>query len=99
MAQYDVYTIAGSEDLFLELQHKTIQGLSTKVGAPLVKKLSGDRPIARLQPEFLVGGRNYIMLTQYLFSLPASDLREPIANLLENDYRITSAVDLLFHGN
>lgn len=98
MAQYDVCTIAGSDDLFLELQHRTIQSLSTKVGAPLVRQLPGDRPIPRLQPEFAIGGRSYIMLTQHLFSVPASDLREPIANLLENDYRITSAVDLLFHG-
>jgi hypothetical protein len=98
MAQYDVYAIAGSGDLFLELQHKTVQSLSTKVGAPLVRKLPGDRPIPGLQPELVVGGQSYIMLTQHLFSIPTSELRKPIANLLENDYRITSAVDLLFHG-
>jgi hypothetical protein len=38
------------------------------------------------------------MMTQYIFSVPASDLRERLANLGDFDYRISSALDLLFHG-
>ena len=98
MAQYDVYAILGSDDLFLELQSNRVQGLSTKIGTPLVRKLPSDRPIFRLQPEFVVAGQPHIMLTQYLFALPVSDLRQRLANLSELDYRISSALDLLFHG-
>ena len=98
MAQYDVYAISGSSDLFLELQANNVQGLSTKIGAPLIARGPFDRPIHRLQPEFDVGGRTYIMLTQHIFSIPATDLKELRANLIASDYRITSALDLLFHG-
>lgn len=98
MAQYDVYAIFGTDDLFLELQSNRVQGLSTKIGAPLVRKLPSDRPIFRLQPEFYVAGQPHIMMTQYIFSVPASDLRERLANLRDFDYRISSALDLLFHG-
>ena len=97
-AQYDVYSIAGSNDLFLELQANNVQGLSTKIGAPLIAKGRFDRPIHRLQPEFDIGGRTYIMLTQHIFSIPAADLKDLHANLLASDYRITSALDLLFLG-
>lgn len=75
-----------------------VQGLFMRVGAPLIRKAALDRPIPRLQPELLVGGQIYIMLTQHLLSIPASDLREPITSLVDSDYRITSALDLLFHG-
>ena len=98
MAQYDVYAISDSNDLFLKLQSNRIQGLTTKIGAPLVRKLPSDRPILKLQPEFFIAGQPYIMLTQYILSVPASDLRERLANLKDFDYRITSAIDLLFHG-
>ena len=98
MAQYDVYAIAGSTDLFLELQANNVHGLSTKIGAPLIAKSPFDRPIPKLQPEFDVGGRTYIMLTQHIFSIPAAHLKELRANLVGSDYRITSALDLLFHG-
>lgn len=36
MAQYDVYSIAGTDDLFLDLQANRVQGLSTRIGAPLI---------------------------------------------------------------
>lgn len=98
MAQYDVYEIAGSDDLFLELQANRVQGLATRIGAPLVAKTPFDRPIPKLQPEFVVDGRPFIMLTQHVFSLPASDLMKRRANLIAFEYRITSALDLLFHG-
>jgi hypothetical protein len=96
LAQYD--SIAGSNDLFLELQANNVQGLSTKIGAPLIAKAPFDRPIHRLQPELDVGGRIYIMLTQHIFSMPTADLKDLRANLVASDYRITSALDLLFHG-
>lgn len=98
LAQYDVYSIAGSSDLFLELQANNVQGLSTKIGAPLIIKGRFDRPIHRLQPELDIGERTYTMLTRHIFSIPAADLKEPRANLVASDYRITSALDLLFHG-
>jgi toxin CcdB len=98
MAQYDVYSILGTDDLFLEVQSNRVQGLNTRIGAPLVRKLPSDRPIFRLQPEFFVAGQPHIMLTQYIFSLPVSDLRERLANFRDFDYRISSALDLLFHG-
>ena len=66
MAQYDVLAIAGSSDLFLELQANRVQGLSTKIGAPLIVKGPYDRPIPGLQPELEVGGRTYIMLMQHI---------------------------------
>jgi toxin CcdB len=98
MAQYDVFAIAGSNDLFLELQANRVQGISTRVGVPLVRKAPSDKPIPRLQPTLVVRGQVYIMLTQHIFSLPAADLRERLDNISGEDYRITSALDLLFHG-
>ena len=68
MTQYDVFAIAGSADLSLELQANRVQGLSTKIGAPLIVKRPYDRPIPGLQ------------------------------NVEASEYRITSALDRLFHG-
>ena len=98
MAQYDVYALAGSDDLFLELQANRVQGISTRVGAPLVRKSPSDKPIHRLQPTLVIRDQAYVMLTQHIFSLPAADLKERIDNISGEDYRITSALDLLFHG-
>ena len=98
MAKFDVYSIEGSKDLFLELQANRLQGLVTKIGAPLVLKTAGDRPIPKLQPELVVSGKTYVMLTEHLFSVPAADLKNKLTTLIESDYRITSALDLLFGG-
>jgi hypothetical protein len=96
MAQYDVFALDKSEDLFLELQAGNLQELPTRIGAPLILKTPFHKPVNRLHVELPVGGRTYIMLTHHLFSVP--DLWQKIGNVAGEEYKISTALDMLFYG-
>lgn len=98
MAQYDVYAIVGSQDLMLDLQANVLYGLSSRMIAPLVLSNPFFTPAPRLNPAFRINDDIYVMITQLMTSVPASQLRNPVANLAQKHDQISNALDMLFVG-
>ena len=92
MAQYDVFAIAGSSDLFLELQANRVQGLSTKIGCAAGR----ERPVRSTYSGIAAGARGGHHAHAAYPLIPTSDLKDRRAHIAASEYRITSALDLLF---
>ena len=98
MARYDVYRIAGNTGFVLDCQADVLRGLNTRFVIPLLPP--DEAPIAgeRLNPAFTVAGEEVIMYTQFAASIPAGQLREPVASLADEHLSIMSALDMLLTG-
>ncbi len=103
MAQYDVYRNPSDRTrraipLLLAVQHDSISETASVVMIPLVTPLKSTRS-SRLYPLLSIGGKDYMLLTPDLASLPRSLLSEPVANLLAEREKIVAALDILLVGS
>ena len=103
MAQFDVYTnpvtaARRAYPLVIALQSDLIALGSEVVVAPMAPRRLLAGASGRLTPIVRVDDLDYIVITQSLTSLPASDLERRIANLQSYRQSLTAAVDLLFFG-
>jgi toxin CcdB len=103
MAHFDVYPNPAVAErkhtpYLLDLQNDYIDGLSTRVVAPL-RKAAAFGPRARnLNPMFTVSDEDLVLDASTLGALPVSLLRKPVANLRGARVPIQEALDTLF-GN
>lgn len=97
MAYLQAYAAPGGGWL-LDVQSDLIDVIATRVVVPLVPASSSPPPAGRLNPAMSVRGEMAVAVTQSLSAVPASILREPVADLASERDRITAALDMLFHG-
>lgn len=102
MAQYDVYRNPSERTrrtipYLLAVQHDAISETASVVMVPLVPPLRTSKP-SRLYPQFTIDGKDYMMLTPDLASLPRSALSTPVANLTRDRNKIVAALDILLVG-
>lgn len=97
MAKLDIYELADGM-LVLDCQADLLSALNTRVVAPLTPTEQGAKPLSRLNPLFDVGGRRFIMDTQFIASVPVRELGSPIGSLNDCDAEVSNALDMLFIG-
>jgi toxin CcdB len=94
-----MFTTARAGDGFLlEVQADLLDELNTRVVIPLVPYAPKMKIIRRLNPVFLINGRQYALFTHLIGTIPAARLAEPRANLVRHHDDIVSALDMLFQG-
>lgn len=104
MAQFDVYRnpIRASRTripYLLDVQSDLLEPLATRIVVPLCKPdVLGGKPAERLNPVFVVEGRNVLMLTPELAGVPRRVLGEQVANLAAESSTIVAALDLAITG-
>ena len=98
MARYDIYRSAEDDTYLLDVQSNLLRHLNTRVVVPLLPPNVAPVPGRRLNPSFAIGGKNYIMVTQFMSALAASELREVEGNLSKHHFEIVGALDMLFQG-
>jgi len=98
MARFDVYENPQGHGYLLDVQANLLDGLNTRVVVPLMLPSEAPAPAERLNPKFNVGGINFIMVTQFLATLPRSELCDPAGSLEHHHIDITNALDMLFQG-
>ena len=103
VARLDVYanpdaTEAARTPFFLDVQNDHIQGLKTRVVAPLWAQAWLAVPMEDLNPTFTVAGQAVVMDTPALGAVPAALLRRPVANLASDQLAIQNALDALLGG-
>jgi toxin CcdB len=98
MARYDYYRNPAGAGYLLDVQSDLTAGLSTRVVIPLLSQDRAPMPAKRLNPLFAIGGASYVMATQFLAAIPASELRDFQGSLERERDAIVNALDMLFFG-
>lgn len=104
MAQFDVYRNANPATrarihYLLDVQSELLDSLATRVVVPSCKPgLLKGRLAERLNPLFVVEGREVAMLTPEIAGVPAKALGEVIGNLSSQRGAIIGALDLVITG-
>jgi len=96
MSKYDVYET--SDGYLVDVQADILSQLNLRVVIPLMTPDKAPAPARRLNPSFQINNQEFILVTQYLGSVPTKDLTKPIANLSDQFAEITNALDMLFQG-
>ncbi|MDL2400105.1 CcdB family protein [Rhizobium mayense] len=98
MARFHVYGLKQSRALALDLQSDLLERLSTRMMAPLLRAEDVSTPMAKLNPQFTIAGKPYIMATQLMAAIPLTEIGELITDLSSHGDQITAATDFLFQG-
>lgn len=98
MARHDVYPAPSGRGYLLDVQADDLGGIATRVVVPLVPEAVAPPPVRHLNPVIEVAGARHVLLTQTLLAVPASLLRNPLANLAARRDEVTRALDMLFQG-
>ena len=98
MAKYDVVPNPSGAGYLLDVQTELLEGLNTRIVVPLLPISEAPEPAKRLNPIFEVEGLQVVMATQFLASVPASILANPVQNLANEFAEITNALDMVFQG-
>jgi toxin CcdB len=97
MAQFDVYQMADGE-LVLDVQTDLLGSFDSRVVVPLMAP--SDAPVRHrtLNPEVVVEGRPYVLVTQFMIAVDRPELRIRVDNLDRYYDRIKAAYDMMFNG-
>lgn len=98
MARYDVFRNPSGNGYLLDVQADLLSELNTRVVAPLLPHVAGMKIVRKLNPTFVIDGKQYVMFTHLLATVPASRLVEPRASFLNHQDDIASALEMLFQG-
>ncbi len=96
MAQFDLYPSDGG--LLLDVQSDILDGLETRMVVPLLPLAELSKPAQRLNPVFMIGDSRYIMASQFMASVPLSELTTKVGSLSHEHFTIKAAIDMVFDG-
>lgn len=82
----------------LNVQCNLLDGLATRVVAPLVLAAEAGKPAQRLNPVFEIEGNHVIMSTAEIAGIPARALGEKVTSLSGQRAEIIAALDFLLTG-
>ena len=94
MARFDVYP-APDGAYWLDYQSNLLSDLNSRFIVPL--RLYADMPGGdrRLNPVFAIHGTEYVMQAHLAAAVSAKLLSKPTTSLIEHEYRIGSAIDMV----
>lgn len=98
MARHDVFKNPDGAGFVLDVQNDILEIVTVRVVVPLLPAAKYAKVAQRLNPEFKIGDRNYMMLTQLIAAIPASELGPRVTSLKADQDTITEALDMLFQG-
>ncbi|QQP92282.1 CcdB family protein [Skermanella sp. TT6] len=65
----------------IDIQANVSDSLNTRVIIPLMERQQAPKPAKRLNPVFVIGDLEVVMVTQYITAVPISALKSPVATL------------------
>lgn len=101
MSRFDVYRTGNrAKPLLVDVQADLLSELATRVAVPLSPEhLAPREELPRLKPVLSIQGDRYVFLSTEIAAVPASFLRDPVANIeVQHRDDITRALDFLFQG-
>lgn len=97
MAQFDAYALVDG-GIVVDRQADQFADIARRLVIPLERPEQAHRSQPRLNPVLQVDGERMMLLTQFATAVRASELRKPIASLIEEPLKITNAFDMLLTG-
>jgi toxin CcdB len=101
MVQFDVHRFAprgAGFTLVVDVQNRLLDGLATRVVAPLYPLKAKDRPIHRLNPLVHIDGNPYYLAVQEMTALRTKTLGPKVTSLEKQRSEIIAAIDFLTTG-
>jgi toxin CcdB len=98
MARFSVYELRASGGYVLNLQTDFLDGLETRLVAPLVPMAKSAPPARHLNPILTLPNGQYVLLIQSIAAIRVSALGRVIADVSTERDAITRAVDMVFNG-
>lgn len=86
------------DTLLLDCQSELYASLKSRFVIPLVEVDSAPRPLPKINPILLFGGRRYVLLTDHAANMPAAELGEVLGSLAGEHITISRAFDALLSG-
>jgi toxin CcdB len=96
VARFDIYQ--HDVGLIVDLQTNLIDGLKTRLVAPLIPLERAPRPAGRLNPVLDIDGELYSLQPHLMTAVAENTLGRPVGNILRHYDRIVSAIDMVFNG-
>jgi toxin CcdB len=96
MPQFDVYTVTQAGDMVVDVQHRLLDGMATRVVIPL--SLDQNQKIDIMNPLIRVKDQDYILLTLAITSIKTKQLMHLVDNIDDQRHAILSAMDRVFSG-
>jgi len=98
MARFQIFDNRDGDGYLLDVQSDLLDIARTRVIVPLLPAGQVPPAIARLHPVFAVQGRDHVMATHLIATVPVEILSEPRGELSEHRDVVTAALDMLFSG-
>ena len=99
MTDFIVYPAPRAGLYVVDIQSPLLNSIATRVVIPLVPKAAAPPVlISTLNPLFSIGGREFVLMTQNLASLPVQQLRDPVGTLSPQRDSIVRSIDALLGG-
>jgi len=84
---------------FVDVQNSLLSDLNTRLVIPFAKPSSlNNAEVERLCPLIPINGRNYVLLSHQLTSVPISALSKEEVSIESFRYEILDAIDMLITG-
>ena len=98
MSQFDVLRVRNTGELVVDCQADLLGHLPVRVVIPLAEAGQVLEPTGRLNPVFPVDGRDFILATQYMVSIPMAELEPTPHRLVDKEFEIVRSIDMLISG-
>lgn len=96
-SQFDVYRTA-EKSVVVVIQNDLLDDMRVRVVVPLFRYADYGSGAGSLNPELIVNGTTYVLMTEYAASLTLPELGELIGSVAEDRDKIIRAVDTLLAG-
>ena len=98
MAQFDVYSLPGTNMLFIDVQSGAVDEYNTRLLAPMIAPEPNLKPLRRVNRELRFQSRIYLFMPQLMSAVRTKGLGASVGSVADQRDRITSALDVLFLG-
>ena len=98
MARFDVYALKRGGGLVVDCQADLLDGLTTRVVAPLLAESEAPTPARHLNPVFEARGERYVLMAQFLSAVEVGELGRKVGSLTGDGERVLEALDFLISG-
>ncbi|RNJ63175.1 MAG: plasmid maintenance protein CcdB [Porphyrobacter sp. IPPAS B-1204] len=98
MARFDVYALKRGGALVVDCQADLLDGLKTRVVAPLIAESDAPKPARHLNPVFVVGGERFVLMAQFLSAVEVRELGAKVGALESEGETVLGALDFLLTG-
>lgn len=98
MARFDVYVMKRGGALVVDCQADLLDGLKTRVVAPLIPEAKAPTPARHLNPVFEIDGERFVLIAQLLSAVEVRELGAKVGTLAGDGERVLGALDFVITG-